>query len=135
MAPKISPAEWEVLNVVWERAPAPITGPEIYEALAGENRWHPKTVNTFLARLEEKGILKVRREGRANLYSSKISREQCVRQESDSFLHRVFRGASGPLLAHFCEHADLSDEEVASLQRLLQERSKTKVKSKKGSKK
>lgn len=120
MTTKISPAEWEVLNVIWNRAP--VTGPEIHEMLAGGSQWHPKTVNTFLARLEEKGILEVRREGRANLYSPRLSREQCVRQESESFLQRVFRGATGPLLAHFCEHADLSDQEIADLQQLLKKR-------------
>ncbi len=124
MIPKISPAEWEVLNIVWERAP--VTGPEVYTALANESQWHPKTVNTFLARLEEKGILEVRREGRANLYSPKLSRQQCVKQESSSFLQRVFRGAAAPLLAHFCEQADLSDKDISELQRLLKERLKAK---------
>jgi BlaI family penicillinase repressor len=121
-SPRISPAEWEVLNVVWDRASA--TGPEVYEALSSETAWHQKTVNTFLTRLAEKGILAIRREGKSNVYTPKISREQCVRRESESFLRRVFRGASGPLLAHFCEQADLSDDEIAQLRKLLQQRTR-----------
>jgi BlaI family penicillinase repressor len=120
--PKISPAEWEVLNVVWDRASA--TAPEVYESLSSETGWHQKTVNTFLTRLAEKGILTIRREGKANVYTPKLSREQCVRRESESFLQRVFRGASGPLLAHFCEEADLSDDEIAQLRKLLQQRTR-----------
>jgi len=122
MNPKISPAEWEVLNVVWSR-PA-VTAADVYEALSGETDWHPKTVNTFLARLVEKGILGVRRDGKANVYTAKLTREQCVGQESESFLRRVFRGATAPLLAHFCERADLSDEEIAQLQQLLHKRTR-----------
>jgi BlaI family penicillinase repressor len=120
--PKISNAEWEVLNIVWERGAA--TAPEVYESLSQQTGWHQKTVNTFLTRLAAKGILTIRREGKSNLYKPKLSREQCVRRESESFLQRVFRGASGPLLAHFCEQADLSDDEIAELQKLLQQRTR-----------
>jgi BlaI family penicillinase repressor len=120
--PKISNAEWEVLNIVWERGAA--TAPEVYESLSKQTGWHQKTVNTFLTRLAAKGILTIRREGKSNLYKPKLSREQCVRRESESFLQRVFRGASGPLLAHFCEQAELSDDEIAELQKLLQQRTR-----------
>lgn len=119
---KISPAEWEVLNALWDRSPATI--PEVCEALAGEQNWHSKTVGTFLTRLVDKGIVNVRREGKVNLYSPLKSREECVAEESESFLQRVFRGATAPLLAHFCESADLSDEEISELQKLLKRRSK-----------
>jgi BlaI family penicillinase repressor len=120
--PKISPAEWEVLNILWDRGSA--TAPEVYESLALQTGWHQKTVNTFLTRLASKGILSVRKEGKANRYVPKFSREQCVRRESESFLQRVFRGASAPLLAHFCEQAELSDEEIAQLQKILQQRTR-----------
>jgi len=120
--PKISPAEWEVLNILWDRGSA--TAPEVYESLALQTGWHQKTVNTFLTRLAGKGILTVRKEGKANRYTPRFGREQCVRRESESFLQRVFRGASGPLLTHFCEQADLSDDEIAQLQKILQQRTR-----------
>jgi BlaI family penicillinase repressor len=119
---RISPAEWEVLNVVWDRAP--ITAPEVYHALADEKNWHQKTVNTFLARLAEKGVLTSRKEGKANLYTPELSREQCVKQESETFLQRVFRGSLAPMMAHFVENADLTPEEIADLQKLLKQRAK-----------
>jgi BlaI family penicillinase repressor len=120
MPQKISAAEWEVLNVLWDRSPAGAA--EICAALAGKRRWHPKTVGTFLTRLVEKGVLKVRREGRANVYTPLKSREQCIRAESDSFLRRVFRGSFGPMLLHFVERAELSPEEIRELERALQQK-------------
>jgi BlaI family penicillinase repressor len=120
MPTKISPAEWEVLNVVWDRAP--VSAPEVAAALTDETEWHAKTVLTFLTRLVGKGILKVSRDGKLNLYTPKLTREQCVRDESETFLQRVFRGATAPLLAHFVEHAELTDAEITELQRLLKQR-------------
>ena len=121
---KISPAEWEVLNVLWERAPA--TAAEVFEALPQDKEWHAKTVNTFLARLVEKGVLEVRREGRSNVYLPRKSREQCIQAEGQSFLNRVFRGAFGPMLLHFVEKADLSQDEIRELERLLRNKKKKK---------
>ncbi len=121
MISRISPAEWQVLETLWDRAPA--TAAEVYAALGDEARWHFKTVNTFLARLVEKGVLSVRRDGKANVYAPKLSREQCVRQESDTFVQRFFRGAAGPMLAHFCERADLTDAEIERLRQILEQRS------------
>jgi BlaI family penicillinase repressor len=122
MQTRISPAEWEVLNIVWDRAP--ITSPEVYQALADDREWHPKTVNTFLARLAEKGVLAAEREGKTNVYTPLLTREQCVQQESENFLQRVFRGALTPMVAHFVEHSDLTDNDIAELQKLLKRRAK-----------
>jgi BlaI family penicillinase repressor len=119
---KISPAEWEVLDVLWDRAPA--TAAEVYDALPRDKEWHAKTVNTFLARLVEKGVLQVRRDGRSNVYIPRKTREQCVEAEGEFFLKRVFRGAFAPMLLHFVEKADLSPGEIRELERLLREKKK-----------
>ena len=126
MPAKISPAEWEVLNVFWNQSPA--TAAEVCDALAGDQDWHPKTVGTFLTRLVQKGMLDVRREGKINVYTPLVTREECVREESATFLQRVFRGAFAPMMLHFVEHAELSDEEIAELQRALKQRSRKKPK-------
>lgn len=117
MSVKISPAEWDVLKVVWDRAP--VTAPQVYEALSGDKAWHPKTVNTFLTRLVGKGILKIRRDGRSNLYEPLLSREQCIREESATFLHRVFSGSLAPMVMHFVENSEITDAEIAELREIL----------------
>ena len=117
MPPKISKAEWEVMNVVWTGAP--LTATQIFEALPAGHGWKQKTVNTFLARLVDKGVLKADKSGRAHVFSARLSREKCVRSESESFLKQVFAGAAGDLVLHFCANADLTDEEIRELEELL----------------
>jgi len=119
---KISPAEWEVLNILWNYAPA--TASEVFAGLGKDREWHQKTVNTFLARLVDKGAVRVKRQGRANVYVPRKSREECVLAESASFLQRIFRGACGPMLLHFVEQADLSAEVIRALERLLKQKKK-----------
>jgi BlaI family penicillinase repressor len=113
----ISDSEWEVMNVVW--AKQPLTATEVFAFLPEGHGWAQKTVSTFLTRLVEKGVLATEKQGKAFAYRAIVPREQCVRAEGDSFLQRVFQGAAGDLVLHFCERADLSAEEIRELEKLL----------------
>src|SRR3954469_17264472 len=102
--PKISDAEWQVMDVIW-RSSDPVTAGEIVGALAGHTSWNPRTIKTMLNRLVNKGALRFESEGNRYLYRPAVSREACVRGESRSFLRRVFGGNVAPMLAHFVEDA------------------------------
>ena len=78
------------MNVVWARAP--ISASEIVEALASQKGWHSRTIRTLLDRLVRKGALKATPEGKRYLYEARVAMADSVRQESQSFLERVFGG-------------------------------------------
>lgn len=115
--PKISDAEWEVMKVVWDHAPMAAT--EVLERLP-HDQWKQKTVNTFLARLEAKGVVESHREGRANVYKALLSESECRRVEGSHFLSKVFRGKVAPMMLHFIENEELSNEELQELRKLLE---------------
>jgi BlaI family penicillinase repressor len=91
----------------------------VFAALPEGHGWKQKTVNTFLTRLVDKKVLAVDKREKAHVYTTRISREKCVQQEGETFLQRVFQGATGDLVLHFCARADLSPEEIAELEQLL----------------
>ncbi len=119
--PKISDAEWEVMKVLWERAPQ--SANEIVEALAAR-QWSPATVRTLITRLVQKGALSFEKAGREYLYLPVVTREEGIRQERRSFLRRVYDGAVEPMLAGLLDEEDLSAEELEALHRLLDEKRK-----------
>lgn len=118
--PPITDAEWEVMTVLWERSPA--TALEVVEAVREKMDWHPKTVKTLLSRLVRKGVLRYRTEGNRYVYSPAIGRRRYVKDESKSFLERVFGGEATPALMHFVRTADLSKDDIDELRRLLDEK-------------
>ena len=120
MHPKISSSEWEVMDALWVRSPR--TAAEVFTALSAGHGWHQKTVNTFLARLAAKGAVRVTKDGNVNVYAARLRREECVAREGRGFLARVFRGATGPMLLHFFAQADLTDEEISELEKLLKKK-------------
>ena len=122
--PAISDAEWDVMQVAWAAAPQPVTANEVVEKLAGRKGWNPKTVRTLLNRLMNKGALAVEAQGKRYLYRPAVTREECVRQESRSFVSRVFGGAAGAMLVHFVNETPLTAEEIAQLKKVLARKEK-----------
>ena len=115
----ISPAEWLVMNVVWDRQP--INASEVIKALS-DRPWTSATIRTFLHRLVKKGALEFEQEGNRYVYSAAIKRRAVVKNASKSFLKSVFDGQTGPLITHFVKSEKLSAEEIQSLRDLLDEK-------------
>jgi len=116
--PKISPAEWQIMKVIW--AGSPILASEVIAGLCAERKWHPKTIRTLLARLVKKRVIGFEQQGRAYLYRPLVKKADCVRAESQFFLDKVFDGALVPMMAHFLEGRTLSGSERRELKSLLQ---------------
>jgi len=120
--PQVSDAEWEVMTVLWDSSPR--TAAEVVEALSGRTTWAPKTIKTLLGRLVKKGALRFKEEGNRYLYRPVFPRERYVEEASKSFLDRVFGGKASPMLVHFVENAELSDEELRELRSMLDRKKK-----------
>lgn len=107
------------MKILWANSPLAMS--EILNALQqADASWHPKTAQTLLGRLLKKGALGYKEKGRAFLYYPLVSEEECIDQESRSFLERVFGGSLEPMLAHFVEHRKLSTKEIKELKRILE---------------
>lgn len=120
--PKISDAEWQVMDVLWANSPA--TAGDVVDALGPRSGWSPRTVKTMLGRLVKKKALRFVAEGNRYLYRPAVSRDECTRIESDSFVSRVFGGEAGPMLVHFVNEAKLSESEIRELKRVLARKGK-----------
>lgn len=118
--PKIADSEWVVMKVFWERAPQ--TANEAVEALADSVTWSPRTIRTLLNRLVKKGALRYEKDGRAFLYSPLVEEAACARVERSSFLKRVYSGALTPLLTQFIEDEELTQSDIETLKKILDEK-------------
>ena len=105
------------MQVLWEHGPQ--TANDIVEALLSEVSWKPRTVKTLISRLVKKGAVKVAEEGYRYRYTAAVDASTCIRSETKSFIRRVYQGAMTPALAAFLEDADLSEQEIKDLQKLL----------------
>jgi len=117
--PRISAAEWDVMRVLWDRPG--LFAQEVAAELAPAHDWSDRTVKTLLSRLVKKRVLRFEVEGKRYRYHPELTREECVRAASRSFVERVFGGAVSPMLATFVREGSLSEREIGELRRLLDE--------------
>lgn len=120
---QISDAEWDVMRVIWNEEPR--TAAEVIAALEETHDWNHRTIRTLLARLVEKQALSYDVDGTRYLYRSAVKEDDCIQRRGQSFVSKVFGGDVSALVAHFVQDNQLTDEEIAELSRLLEEKSKT----------
>jgi BlaI family penicillinase repressor len=121
-SPKISDAEWTVMKVLWERGTSTLA--EVVKELEGRLAWKPRTVQSLIRRLTDKGALAVEAVGREFRYSPAVAQDQCQHEESVSFLDRVFNGRLTPFVAGMMEREEVSKDDLAALRQMLAEAEK-----------
>jgi BlaI family transcriptional regulator, penicillinase repressor len=121
--PLLSPAEWEVMKVLWDEGP--LAARDVFARLPKNHGWAYKTVKTLLSRLVAKRALAYDQIGNSYLYRAAVDRQQVTRQEVRSVFQRLISEACSPVLAQFIDEADLSDAEIRQLKRRLDEKRKS----------
>ncbi len=79
------------------------------------------TVQTYVRRLEAKGYLRVKREGRNKLYSAKIKSSQVIRETVRDLVQRLFDGEVLAMVNHLVRDHELSREDLDALRTMLTE--------------
>ncbi len=116
---KLSEKEWAVLEVLWETGGAELG--EIVRRLYSRTGWSRNTVQTYLNRMEAKGLVTIDRGASHYVFRAALDRESCQRQERQDFLRRVYSGSTGDLIAAFLKEEHISPQERERLRRLIDE--------------
>lgn len=119
-APGLSSAEWEVMKVLWESGPC--AARDVYATLPDNCEWAYKTLKTLLSRLVAKDAIDFDQIGNSYLYRAAIDRDTATKHEVRGVFGRLTSEACSPVLAHFIEEADLSDDEIKDLKRQLDQK-------------
>ena len=118
--PQISEAEFEVMKIVWKYAP--ISTNEITEKLLRTTSWSPKTIQTLIKRLVNKGALTYEKQSRVFVYTPVVDEKEYIGQESNTFLKRYYDGDITAMLSAYIENDKLSETEINNLRSLLSKR-------------
>lgn len=115
--PQISEAEYEVMKVVWKHAP--ISTNEITQQLLKTTSWSPKTIQTLIKRLVNKGALSYEKQSHMFVYTPMVKENEYIGQESSSFLKRFYGGNITAMVSAYLENDKLSEAEIETLRGLL----------------
>lgn len=115
----LSELQLGLMQVLWARGEASTA--EVAEALRGERGLAHTTVATLLTRLEKRGLLSSRREGRALLYTPLVSEADVQRSMVGSLVDRLFAGRASALVSHLLDARGVDAGELAELRALLKQ--------------
>lgn len=122
--PKISNAEWEVMKIIWKNSE--ITSTKIVEELQDKIDWKPSTVKSLINRLLNKKVIGFNKLGNEYVYFPLISETECIKQESHSFINKVFNGSIKSMLLTFVESKEISEKDIEELKNILNQSSNKK---------
>ena len=112
-----TPAELEVLRVIWERGPSTVR--EVMNALNQERPRAYTSVMSLMNVMAEKGLLSAKPQGRAFLYSARISQARTQSEIVQDLLSRVFDGSASALVTHLLEQAKPDKEELDEIRKTI----------------
>ena len=115
--PSLSKGEMEVARLLWEMGPATVR--QTFDAMPKGRKMDFSTVQTYLRRLEKKGYVSSRLDGRVRVYSAKAKAKTVIRETVDDLVQRLFGGETFPLVRHLVEDRGIGAEELAELRKLI----------------
>ncbi len=113
----LSDLQLDLMRVLWRSGDLSVA--EVTEALADRNLAHT-TVATLLTRLEKRGAVVARRDGRMLVYTACVSEAQVRRNMVSSLIAQVFRGDPKALLAHLVSEREVAQGDLEQVRALLQ---------------
>ncbi|HXY42033.1 MAG TPA: BlaI/MecI/CopY family transcriptional regulator [Vicinamibacteria bacterium] len=109
-----------IMAVLWERGDA--TTAEVHDALRGARGLALTTIATMLRKMEEKGVVAHRTNGRQFVYRATVSEDQVRRSMVGELVGRLFGGDPRALVAHLVSENEIDPGELDELRRQLRRR-------------
>lgn len=107
--------ELEILKILWQTGPATVR--QVFDLMRAKEDLAQNTVQTFLRLMEDKGFVRHETQGRAFVYRALYTRDRTLSR----FLQRIYDGSVDELVLNAVRVGDLSDEEIAALERMIRE--------------
>lgn len=122
MSYPVTELQLAILDVLWEEGEASVL--DIHDRLREGRRVAQSTIATLLGRLEDRGFVRYREEGRKYLYRAAVEREELRRSMAAEFLEHtrpLFRSDLGLLVSHLVSEGDVTPEDLDQARALLAE--------------
>jgi predicted transcriptional regulator len=115
--PELTPAQGEIMEIVWERGE--VSASEVRRVLSRTRAVARNTVRTLLERMEEKGWITHREEGRTFLYSAAQPRQATIGQRVRQVIETVCGGSAEALVTALLDYRGLSPGELERIRAML----------------
>jgi BlaI family penicillinase repressor len=107
-----------IMRVLWAHAECTVA--DVHRALEASHGLAPTTVATMLKKMEAKGVVEHRTEGRRFIYRARVSEAAVTRSMVADLKERLFDGSAAALVSHLLRVHEVDDGELAELRRQIE---------------
>ncbi|QDT43846.1 Penicillinase repressor [Gimesia alba] len=115
----LTKAQREIMEIVWEKDE--VTVSEVRDALEAKRKLARNTVLTMMVRLEERGWLQHRTQGRTFIYSAARPRAASLGMKVSQMVDRLFAGSPEDLVTALIEYRGLTSEETERIREMIEQ--------------
>jgi predicted transcriptional regulator len=116
---RLGDLQLKIMKALWDRGEA--SAADVHQILADHDLAYT-TIATMLRKMEERGLVKHRGEGRRFIYTATVAPDTVSRSMANDLLDRLFEGSLAGMLSHLLTAREVSRAELAELERLIAER-------------
>jgi predicted transcriptional regulator len=113
----LTDSQREIMEVIWQRGEATVS--DVREALSAHREVARNTVQTMIVRLEERGWLTHREEGRTFIYRASVPRAASLGARVAQMVDRLFAGSPEEMVTALIEYRGLSPDEAARIRAMI----------------
>lgn len=106
-----------IMKVLWTLGEATVT--DVHQALLDERGLAPTTIATMLKKMEDKGVVEHRADGRKFIYHPTVSEDQVTRGMVADLTERLFGGDPVALVSHLIARHEIRPDELSELERMI----------------
>ena len=116
---RLPESELDLMLALWAGPREGSTAPELLERL--DRPLTASALHSYLKRLEEKGFLACRKEGKTNVYTPLVSREEYQKREGKSVLKKLYGNSLSRFAAALYDGGGLEKSDVEELRSYLEQ--------------
>jgi predicted transcriptional regulator len=116
---RLTSLQLAVLRVLWSQEEATVA--EVHAALQSERKLAATTVATLLKRLEARGVLTHRTEGRQYIYRPLVEADAVGRTMTSELVEDVYAGDVTGLFAHLLDTKGVSAKDLDEIKRMIRD--------------
>ncbi len=120
---RLGDLQLRIMKVLWSCGEATVA--DVHRTLHGSRELAYTTVATMLRKMEARGLVRHRPEGRSFLYRPLVPEDAVSRGMADHLLDRLFEGSLSDMVRHLLTTREVSRDELSKIEELIAERKKT----------
>ena len=121
---RLGDLQLKIMQVLWQRGEGTVS--DVFAVVGKERELAYTTISTMLRKMEARGLVAHRTEGRTFIYRAALEEHAVTSNMSEHLIDRFFEGSLADLVTHLLDTREVSRAELAKIEKLIAERRKSK---------